>query len=102
MLRVSTAVVAVALAVAGCGSAPVCTVAEAPRSAFLWQVTSAKHPAATVWLFGTIHNAGDIDIPDVAWHKLRGSPVLIVEIDDVSTEQFDRAIRLPPGQSLMK
>jgi uncharacterized protein YbaP (TraB family) len=96
--------VAMAIAVgAACGAAPPrCqSAARDPHAApFLWRVHGAG--GATVWLYGTIHDAGAADVPAVAWTLLDASPAFVSELGDAEPDphELTELARLPWGQVL--
>jgi uncharacterized protein len=81
--------VAVALALAGCGagapSCPVLAPVTAPPPPFLWKATRADG-AATLWLYGTIHNAGADAVPPRAWAVLETARRFVSEIGDATPD----------------
>jgi uncharacterized protein YbaP (TraB family) len=96
---------------AGCGaSAKPCTSTYvAPKSVsrgFLYEVTG---PKGSIVLFGTHHAAARDDIPKAAFAALGQAAVFVVEVEEVGVgdryspgEDWNKAFRLLPGQSLMK
>ncbi len=90
-LRVAVAV-AIALGVS-CGAAPPpCKLVErdAHAAPLLWRVQGPG--GGSVWLYGTIHDAGAEDVPAVAWTLLDAAPVFVSELGDAEP---DRAL---PGR----
>lgn len=66
-----------------CGEKPpACTLPPAVANAppFLWKAQRAD--GAIVWLYGTIHNGGTADVPQVAWTALEGSRNFASELGD--------------------
>ncbi|HEU0029931.1 MAG TPA: TraB/GumN family protein [Kofleriaceae bacterium] len=87
---------------AACGSAPACPVVPRPASAppFLWKVQKADGPV--VWLYGTIHNAGEADVPPAAWAALESSPHFLSELGDTEPDRETTVelAKLPRGKGL--
>jgi uncharacterized protein YbaP (TraB family) len=92
----------VVLLLAACGaSSPPCVTAPVARGApFLWKVS--REGAATVWLFGTVHNGTRASVPAAAWAALDASPRFASELGDL--EPDPDALRdvtmLPRGKGL--
>lgn len=91
------------VAVAACGGPPACPVPPrptAPTPPFLWRVE--RPGGAVVWLFGTIHNAGEAEVPAAAWRALAASPRFVSELGDTEPdpEQTVALVRLPRGKGL--
>jgi uncharacterized protein len=67
----------------GCGGQPACPVTPvsgAERGApFLWRVQRAGSPT-TLWLYGTIHDAGIDAVPKVALDSLARAPRVVTEL----------------------
>jgi uncharacterized protein YbaP (TraB family) len=74
--------------------------AEATAAPLLWRVE--RPGGAVVWLYGTIHDAGAVDVPAVAWSKLDGAAVFASELgsDEPAPRQLLSLARLPWGQVL--
>jgi uncharacterized protein YbaP (TraB family) len=76
-------------ALGACGGRPVCASVVQPPGArgapSLWKVS--KPDAATIWLYGTIHNAGADDVPPAAWTALEGSKRFVSELGDLAPDQ---------------
>jgi uncharacterized protein len=101
------AAVVAAVALAGaiacaCGSAPpVCPMpaAAAPGPPLLWRV---ERGAGTVWLYGTIHDAGADEVPPVVWQRLDTAPRFASELggDAPDAAELTQLARLPWGHVL--
>lgn len=94
--------VAIALATS-CGAAPPsCKLVErdAHAAPMLWRVHGPG--GGTVWLYGTIHDAGAEDVPPVAWALLDAAPAFVSELGDAEPDRGRLAelARLPWGQVL--
>jgi hypothetical protein len=68
----------------------------------LWRATAPEHPNATIWLFGTIHNAGGGDVPAAAMRALDDARVFLSELGDGTPDGEDVAelTQLPRGPGL--
>jgi uncharacterized protein YbaP (TraB family) len=93
----------VVCALAACGGQTTCPVPPrptTPQAPFLWKAQKAGGPV--VWLYGTIHNAGAEDVPDVAWRALADSPRFVSELGATQPDPDKTAdlARLPPGKGL--
>jgi uncharacterized protein len=72
-----------------------------PRAApLLWRIE--RTGAGVVWLYGTIHDAGAADVPEVAWRVLDGAVRFASELgaDEPDRHQLVALARLPSGQVL--
>lgn len=92
----------VAAIVGACGRAPpVCsTPAAAARGApLLWRV---ERGAGTVWLYGTIHDAGADAVAPAVWQRLDAAPRFASELggDAPDAAELTRLARLPWGRVL--
>lgn len=92
-----------AAVVVGCANKPACPVVKPAITApqvFLWK---AQRPGGgPIWLYGTIHNASEHDVPAVALAALDQSRHFVSELGD-SEPDGDRAselVRLPRGPGL--
>lgn len=102
----SAARMAVTMAIAistSCGAAPpLCKVAvhDAHAAPPLWRVQGPS--GSTVWLYGTIHDAGAEDVPAVAWTLLDAAPAFVSELGDAEPDphKLSELARLPWGQVL--
>jgi len=88
--------------VACSGAARTCPIVPpptAPTQPFLWR---AQKGEAVIWLYGTIHNAGSDDVPQVAWEALQASPKVVSELGDTAPDPATTVdlARLPPGKGL--
>ncbi|HEX2690624.1 MAG TPA: TraB/GumN family protein, partial [Kofleriaceae bacterium] len=96
--------IAAAIAIStSCGTAPVpCKVAiPDPHAApLLWRVQGTGR--GTVWLYGTIHDAGAEDVPPAVWSLLDAAPVFVSELGDAEPDPhtLSELARLPWGQVL--
>ena len=100
-LRVAVAA-AIALG-ASCGAAPPpCKLAlrDVHAAPLLWRVHGPG--GGTVWLYGTIHDAGAEDVPAVVWTLLDAAPAFVSELGDAEPDRraLSEAARLPWGQVL--
>jgi uncharacterized protein len=98
-------VVAVVPALGACGSTtPRCTIdvaVPADPPPFLWRVT--RPPDGTVvWLYGTIHNAGEREVAPAAWPALASAPRMVSELGDrdPDADQLAALARIPAGKTL--
>src|SRR5262249_30199268 len=66
----------------------------------LWRVERPGGPS--VWLYGTIHDAGADDVPPVVWRRLAASPRLLSELggEPPDAAQLSALARLPWGEVL--
>jgi uncharacterized protein YbaP (TraB family) len=92
----------VLVALAACGSQPACPVfprPTGPTQPFLWKVQKGD---AVVWLYGTIHNAGEGEVPQAAWTALESSPRVVSELGDTEPdpEKTAKHVWLPTGKGL--
>jgi uncharacterized protein YbaP (TraB family) len=88
---------------ASCGAAPpACKLVErdAHAAPWLWRVHGPG--GGTVWLYGTIHDAGAEDVPPVAWALLDAAPAFVSELGDAEPDrrELSELARLPWGQVL--
>lgn len=94
--------VIVAALMAGCATAPQpCPITPLPEDApFLWRVQRGDGPV--LWLFGTIHNAGEADVPAAAWDALAAAPRYASELGDAEPDpdELRDVVRLPRGKGL--
>lgn len=86
-----------------CGAAPPpCKIAmRDPHAApLLWRVQGRG--GATVWLYGTIHDAGAEDVPAAVWPLLDAAPAFVSELGDAAPDphKLSELARLPWGQVL--
>lgn len=86
-----------------CGSpSQRCTI-EVPRPAdpppFLWKVEKA---GTIVWLYGTIHNGGEREVPPAAWRALAGAVRFASELGDAEpdADRVARLVRIQSGKTL--
>lgn len=88
--------------VLACGGPPACPTVPRPAhpQPFLWQVQQGEGPV--LWLYGTIHNAGEADVPAPAWRALEASAAFVSELGDTEPdpEQTADLARLPSGKGL--
>lgn len=88
--------------VGACGSAapPACPRPTPPAQAelLLWQATKAAQP--TIYLFGTIHNAGRDDIPPALWTVIATASYLYTETGalEPDDDEMRELVRMPRGQ----
>ncbi len=86
-----------------CGGKPACVLVprpSAPTAPFLWKIQRAGGPV--VWLYGTIHNAGEADVPAPAWAALEASPRFVSELGDrePDPDQASDLVRIKSGKLL--
>lgn len=68
---------------AACAHEPVCKLSPPVHgAAFLWKVQGHS----TLWLFGTIHNAGKDDVPPTVWAARRGAAHVVSELGDTKPD----------------
>jgi uncharacterized protein YbaP (TraB family) len=105
-LIATLAVTLPAIGALGCGGAKACPLpprdparATAP---LLWKVQAAGGDGPTLWLYGTIHDAGAEDVAAAAWAALDGAPRLVSELGDTEPDPdaFREQVRLPRGKGL--
>jgi hypothetical protein len=95
-------VVVVASAIACGSSTPPCVLpAPGPQGPpFLWKVQHPNGPV--IWLYGTIHDAGEDEVPQVAKTALESSKHFASELGDAEPDmkQLAELARLPFGKVL--
>ena len=66
----------------------------------VWRVQGAG--GGTVWLYGTIHDAGAEDVPPSVWALLDAAPAFVSELGDAEPDRarLSELARLPWGQVL--
>jgi len=87
------------LALAACQSAPRCELPpalHAPVQPFLWR---AEKAGTTLWLYGTIHDASEAQVPPAAWRALEQSARFVSELgdDEPDPQRYLELARLPFG-----
>lgn len=89
-------------ALVGCTSPPPCEMPHAgpPGAPFLWRIQKDNGPV--VWLYGTIHDAGENEVPASAKTALEASKRFASELgdDEPDPQQLVELARLPFGQVL--
>lgn len=87
-----------ALVLVACHSGPHCDLPppHAATQPFLWR---AQKAGATLWLYGTIHDAAEAQVPAAAWQALEHAARFVSELgnDDPDPQRYLELARLPFG-----
>jgi uncharacterized protein len=77
------------VAVPACGPKPCPGAARAgpPGPPLLWRVQRAGGDGPVVWLYGTLHSAGERDVAPAAWDALDRSPRLVTELGELEPDR---------------